>query len=106
MGHGSEMNFNRNAVVANPLTGDSIPHVFLVPFNLVFAQQRAQLVLKSDLAMMLLLSGDVLLHLFEIGLAYGEIRIAALPLEVGVIATAFLQPEVGDVSIPSPIRPA
>ena len=45
---------------------------------------------------MLFLSGDVLLHLFEVGLAQGEIRVAALPFEVGVIATAFLQPEVRD----------
>ena len=34
--------------------------------------------------------------MFEIGLAHGEIRVAALPFEVGVIATAFLQPEVRD----------
>src|SRR5437773_8139453 len=46
--------------------------------------------------MMLLLSGDVLLHLVEIGLAHGEIRVAALPLELGVIASALLQPEVRD----------
>ena len=45
---------------------------------------------------MLLLIGDVLLHLFEIGLAHGEIRVTALPLEVGVIATTCLQPEVRD----------
>src|SRR5688572_15328839 len=81
----------------NPFaTIQSIPNVFLVPFDLVFAQQRAQLVLKTNLAMMLLLSGDVLLHLFEIRLAHREIRVAALPLEVGVIAAAFLQPEVRD----------
>ena len=46
--------------------------------------------------MMLLLSGDVLFHLFEIRLADGKIRVTALPLKVGVITTAFLQPEVGD----------
>jgi len=45
---------------------------------------------------MLFLSGDVLLYLFEIRLTHGEIRVTALPLEVGVITTAFLQPEVGD----------
>jgi hypothetical protein len=75
---------------------DSIPNIFLIPFDLVFAQHRAQLVLKSNLPMMLLLSGDVFLHLFKVGLAHGEIRVAALPLEVGVIATAFFQPEVRD----------
>ena len=46
--------------------------------------------------MMLLLSGDVFLHLFEIRLAHGEIRVAAVSLEVGVIATTFPQPEVRD----------
>jgi hypothetical protein len=35
-----------------------------------------------------------LCHLFEIGLAHWKIRVAALPLEAGVIANAFLQPEV------------
>jgi hypothetical protein len=29
-------------------------------------------------------------------LAHGEIHVAALPLEVGVVATAFLQPDVRD----------
>jgi hypothetical protein len=62
----------------------------------VFAQQGTQLVLKSNLAVMFLLPGDVLLHLFEIGLAHGEIRETALPFEVGLIATAFLQPQVRD----------
>src|ERR1043166_8269613 len=64
----------------------SIPNVFLVPFDFVSLQQRAQLVLKPNPAVMLLLSGDVLLHLFEIRLAHRKIRVAALPLEVGVIA--------------------
>ena len=45
---------------------------------------------------MLLLSGDVLFHLFEIRLAHGKIRVATLPFEVGVIVTALLQPEVRD----------
>jgi hypothetical protein len=38
----------------------------------VLAEQRAQLVLESNLAVMLLLIRDVLLHLFEVGLAHGE----------------------------------
>ena len=58
----------------------------------MLAQQRPQLVLKTNLAMMLLLSGGVLLHLFEIGLAHGKICITTLPLKVGVIATAFFHP--------------
>src|SRR5437667_4668947 len=79
-----------------PDWADSIPNVFFIPFDFVLAQQGAQLLLKSNLAMMLLLTGDVLLHLFEIRLADTEIRVATLPFEVGVIATAFLQPEVRD----------
>src|SRR5207247_6492795 len=75
---------------------DSIPNVFFIPFDFVLAQQGAQLLLKSNLAMMLLLTGDVFLHLFEIRFADTEIRVATLPFEVGVIATAFLQPEVRD----------
>jgi hypothetical protein len=50
----------------------------------------------QPLIQVLPLSGDVLLHRFEIGLAHGEIRVAGLPLEVGIIVTAFLQPEVRD----------
>ena len=80
----------------SPVGADSIPNVFLVPFDFVLAQQGAQLVLKSNLVMMFLLAGDVLLHLFEIRLADTEIRVATLPFEVGVITTAFLQPEVRD----------
>jgi len=49
---------------------DSIPNVFLVPFDFVSFQQGAQLILESNVAVMLLLSGDVLLHLFEV-----EIRV-------------------------------
>src|SRR6266853_539011 len=45
---------------------------------------------------MLLLSGDVMLHLFEIRLAHGEIRVTALPIEVRVFATTFLQRDVRD----------
>ena len=46
--------------------------------------------------MMFLLSCDVLLHLFEIRLADAKVCVASLPLEVGEIASAFLQPKVGD----------
>jgi hypothetical protein len=74
----------------------SIPNVFFIPFDFVLAQKHAQLVLKTHLTMMLLLIGDVLLHLFEIRLADTEIRVATLPFEAGVIATAFVQPEVRD----------
>ena len=96
MGHDSEMNSTATRLWHFHDANRSIPQVFLIPFDFMFAQQRTQLFLKTNLAVMLLLIGDVLLHLFEIGLAHGEIRVATLPLEAGVIATAFLQPEVGD----------
>ena len=86
----------KNFLWSQPVGAGSIPNVFLVPFDLVLSQQRAQLVLEANFAMMLFLPGDVLLYRFEIRLAHGEIRVAALPLEAGVIATAFLQPEIGD----------
>jgi hypothetical protein len=44
--------------------------------------------------MTFLLTRDVFVHLRQLRLAHREIRVAALPLEVGVIAAAFLQPEV------------
>ena len=40
--------------------------------------------------MMIFLLGDVLLYLFEIGLAHGKIRVAALPFEVDEVAPTFL----------------
>lgn len=72
---------------------DSNSTAILIPSDLLLAEQRAPIVLKTNLAMMFLLSGDGLLHLFEIGLARGKIRVAALPLVVGVIVTVFLQSE-------------
>ena len=86
----------KNFLWSQPVGAGSIPNVFLVPFDLVLSQQRAQLVLEANFAMMLFLPGDVLLYRFEIRLAHGEIRVAALPLEVGVIATALLEPRVRD----------
>jgi hypothetical protein len=46
--------------------------------------------------MMFLLPDDVLLHRFEIRLAHGKIRVAALPFKVRVIATTFLEPRIRD----------
>ena len=37
----------------------SVPNIAFVPFDLVFAQQSSQLLLESNLAMMLFLTGDV-----------------------------------------------
>src|ERR1039457_2937342 len=96
LGRESEMNSTATRLWQSRHGDDSIPNVFLVPLNLVLAQQRTKLVLKPNLAMMLLLPGDVVLNLRQLRLAHREIRVAALPLEIGVIATAFLQPEIGD----------
>lgn len=77
--------------MANPFaTPQSIPNVFLVPVDLVLAQQCTQFVLKTYLTVMFLLSGDVLLHLLKVGLAHGESRVTALPFKVCEIATALL----------------
>src|SRR5213592_149641 len=43
---------------------DLIPNVFFFPFDLVLAQQRAQFVLNSNLAVMFFLNRDVFLHPF------------------------------------------
>src|SRR6266851_8843795 len=96
LGKTSKQNDNRNAVAAMSRGSCSIPNVFFIPFDFVLAQKQAQLILKTHLAMMLLLIGDVLLHLFEIRLADAKVCVAALPLKVRVLATAFLQPDVGD----------
>ena len=66
------------------------------PIRFRASAKHAQLILKTHLTMMLLLIGDVLLHLFEIRLAGAKVCVASLPLEVGEIASALLQPEVGD----------
>src|SRR5262249_15368131 len=96
LGNESKWGFNRNAVVADASSTNSIPNVFLVPLHLVLAQQRPQLVLKIHLLVMLFLRGDVLLYLFEIGLAYGNRRVPALPFKAREVATAFLQPRIRD----------
>src|SRR6266581_3282458 len=96
LGKTSKQNDNRNAVAAMSRGSCSVPNVFFIPFDFVLAQKQAQLILKTHLTMMLLLIGDVLLHLFEIRLADAKVCVASLPLEVGEIASAFLQPEVGD----------
>jgi len=58
---------NPNGVASNSFDSDgSIPHIPIIPFDFVLFQQSAQLVLKANLAVMLFLSGYVLLHLFEI----------------------------------------
>ena len=48
----------------------SVPHITLVPFHIMFAEQRAKLILKSQPPMMCFLVGDVALYLLQVGLAH------------------------------------
>ena len=73
----------------------SVPHVPLIPFDLMSAQQSPQFILKAQLAMVLLLPGDVLFNLLQVGLANREIRLPALPLEISVVRSLLLEPEIG-----------
>src|ERR1035437_9490565 len=82
----------------------SVPHVPLIPLDLMSAQQSLQFILKAQLAMVLLLPGDVLFNLLQVGLANREIRIPPLPLE---ISSPVLAPGARDWTpalIPSPTR--
>src|SRR2546425_8793612 len=56
----------------------SVPNIPFIPLDLVLPQQRSQFILKSYLAVMFLLSRNVLFHLFQVRLAHGEVRVAAL----------------------------
>src|SRR5450756_248621 len=46
--------------------------------------------------MMFLLVRDILFHLFKVGLAHRESRVAALPFKIGVVAAMFFEPAVGN----------
>ena len=89
---------NPNGVVAigDMQFDDSIPHISFIKFDFMFAQERAKFVLKRRLPMMFLLARDVLFHLLKVGLAHREIRIAALPFKIGVVAAMFFEPAVGN----------
>ena len=67
----------------------SIPNISFLPFDLVFAQQRSQFVLKSHLPVIFLMAGNVFFDLFQIRLTDREVRITSLPFETGVIHTKY-----------------
>ena len=73
-----------------------IPHIALVPLDLVLAKQGPQLILKTGFLVMLLLFGDVPDDLLQIRLANSEIGITALPPEIEIAAALFFEPKVGD----------
>jgi len=60
----------------------------------MFAQERAQLVLKRHLPVMVFLTRDVLPNVFQTGLAHREICVTTLPFKISVVAPLFLQPQV------------
>jgi hypothetical protein len=67
--------------IRNPNGVASIPHVPLVKFNFMFRQQPAQFVLKRHPAMMLVLSGNVILDNRTLRLAYRKPAVSGLPME-------------------------
>lgn len=72
----------------------SIPHVSLVPFDVVPLQQSAVLVLKILRSMMRFLIRDVSLHFTQFGLANREVAVAALPLKISVRRPLIFQPQI------------
>ena len=70
----------------------SIPHITLVEFDPVAFEEFPILLLKRLAPVVLLLAGDVLDHVGNIGLADGEIPVTALPMELGVTRAFGLEP--------------
>ena len=89
-------NPNGVAAIGDGQSDDSIPGISFIKFDFMFAQQRAKFILKRCLPMMFLLAHDVLPHLFKVGLAHREIRIAALPFKIGIVVAMFFEPAVGN----------
>ena len=75
--------------------GISVPHIPLIPFDFMPAQQRPDFVLKAQLAMALFLRGNVLLDLLQVGLVNRKTGVPALPLEIGVVRPSVLESEIG-----------
>src|SRR5687767_3401460 len=70
----------------------SIPHVFLVPLDLVSAENRAELILECLLPVMLLLAREVRLYRFHLRLAYRERAVPGLPREPRIFGKLFVNP--------------
>lgn len=88
---GHENASNPYGVAARPARVSSIPDILLVPFLLVLPKEFPQFILKRHLAVVFFLIRDVLRHFVEVGLAHGEIRVSALPGEIGQDAALLLQ---------------
>lgn len=72
----------------------SIPHIALVETQFVFTEKCPKLVWVRRPLVVFLLICNILLDLYEIGLAYRKRRIAGLSLKIGIIRPLFIQPEV------------
>src|SRR5439155_931909 len=70
----------------------SIPHISLVPFDAMTAEELAKLVLECHLAMMLFLIRDVPFDDRHVRLADGERAVPALPIEVLQVGRLILDP--------------
>src|SRR5436190_8499821 len=64
---------------ASQVQSSNVP---FVEFNFVRIQERDELVSERDSLMVLLLTGEVTLHLLQIRLTHGKARVTALPGEI------------------------
>src|SRR5262249_42751314 len=87
--------FGVRATACIALSG-SVPHVPLVEFDRLANEQRAQLVLEPEAAVMLFLVSDVLRPFTAMGLADGECSVAGLPVELFHPRLGILHPQGGD----------
>ncbi len=71
----------RGSASASAKTRPSIPHIPLIPFDTVLAQQNTELVLKRFCPMMLRLVAHILDNRVRIRLAHGKRRIPGLPVK-------------------------
>jgi len=75
---------------------DSIPYIFLIPWDGVAFEEGAVFVLEGGIFVMLFLIGDVTFDRFKIRGDDGEDAIAGLPSEVAERWIALFDPEAGD----------
>ena len=84
-------------VIAHKFTNServvSIPYIPLVKFNGVAFQEFPKLILKRNLPVMFLLSGDVISHRLNLRKSDGENAVAILPREIIQVGAFGFQPE-------------
>ena len=77
----------------NPERVASIPHIPLVKFNGVAFQEFPKFILKRNLPVMLLLSGNIITHRLDLRKSNGEYSIAILPSKIMQVGAFGFQPE-------------